>query len=722
MRKSGVVGALTGRRRWRSVTVALAAAATGMAVLPAVAQASTTTAVQQSAAVQAAPAVPAAQVAPVASAAAAVPSIAGPAGRDYATEVFNDPWEYSNSDDMLINFSGTRRLSNQRYGGNMLSAHLDGNSAYLSPVWGGYSDSLLNGRDAALPQNGVVAARYDAFAIELYSNAPAKSNFYLAWYSCPTVNPASACSGRSGFVYLRPGWNTYVVPLGRTAGSGGSFPLDWAGTINGLRMVFNAGSSDIKLDWARLYKRDSGVRLGISGLSGRDLVWDSNGSDADNTGAASAAPLQGTAAPTWGVLPRNTPDWRAAVSGDTADLAFLPGRSWRIGTRSGPGGRVSWFRNVNLIAPLPELITPNPQGSTDYASAVLKNPWDMASGADLSSVKNMRVLSWGGGNLSGQNAGPKFNDPQLALRLGATPINTTVYHRLTITMSEDGAYNLGGGPGGGSVARVLWRTGNHNSADQMVTSKAIPVYPGVRSVTVDMAQPTGNSVISRVAWPFVSSAGVAVLRVDPNEDPATGTNGAAPRRFRIDSVQLRSDFTADGYFPVTWQDKSNLPGGSAVLRLTRTPNVCAGDPFATVRVQKGVNTTLLNTHDLANGRYYVCLTIRRGGASTNRIAAAPIVVTHSAAAARAASPTMASVTPTAARSGATAQVSWPAVGGVVGYQVHELNSDRYTVTRAATRVSAVACPNTGGRARFQVRAFGSGGVGAWSRPSAYVSC
>ena len=139
---------------------------------------------------------------------------------------------------------------------------------------------------------------------EAYSNAPRGANFYIVWFNCAGVSPLGTCSGRSSIVWMMPGWNTYVVPLGATAGNNGSFPANWGGRVNGLRIVFNAGASYFKMDQARLYQRNSGVGVTVPGLSNGDLVWDKNTSDADNVQASGWA-TSGTSSPYWGVLRRD---------------------------------------------------------------------------------------------------------------------------------------------------------------------------------------------------------------------------------------------------------------------------------------------------------------------------------------------------------------------------------------------------------------------------------
>src|ERR1700712_2478809 len=63
--------------------------------------------------------------------AAAVATVTGPSGADYATDTFGDPWDFSNTDDMILNFSGTVKTSGLGMANGQVHARLTANSAYL---------------------------------------------------------------------------------------------------------------------------------------------------------------------------------------------------------------------------------------------------------------------------------------------------------------------------------------------------------------------------------------------------------------------------------------------------------------------------------------------------------------------------------------------------------------------------------------------------------------
>lgn len=645
---------------------------------------------------------------------AALATATGPAGYDYATSAFGDPWDNSNQEDLTLNFSGTQKFSGLTMSGGVVSGRTLANSAYLSPVWAGYATSLLNGRDGALTRNTIDADRYNAMVIQMWSNADvaADANFYGVWFRCPGINPDNACAGRTPLTYLHRGWNTYVIPLGETARG---FSLDWKGRFNGLRLVFNAGRADIKIDWMRLTRLDTAQKVAVRTSSNVDLVWDRNTSNSDNlTYPTSADPSPGTSSSNWGYVRAGSPGRSSVLAGNRADLSFLPAGTYRIGTRPKAGGAITWARQVTLVAPRPRLIAPNETGATDFATAVRKNPWDMASSADVSSRTNA-TTSFTSGTLNGRNAGPTFNDPRITVPIGSG-VPGSQYNILSVTTSSPGKFNLSGKPGGGSVVRFVWRRSDHDTSAQTVTSRPIPTYPGTRTYTIDLSRPDAeiiDSPVSRPSWSFTGSAPVSQVRWDPNEDPANGSGGVAPRQWKITNVQLRMHFSADGSFAITWTDDVYRPGGRATVVIGRTANSCTGTAIASdVLVKPGTNTTIWNTRATAPGQLWICVKIKRSGSTTAAVARSSVRVAHSSA--RPAAPLRPTVV-TTKRNGGRIDVTFrPGSGRITGYQVEDAVNRSFIALSAGTRSTYIVCPTAAKHVRVRVRSFGPGGVSAWT--------
>ena len=401
----------------------------------------------------------------------AAAAASGAAGHDYATDVFADPWDYSNTDDLLLDSGGPAgSVANVSNGTGIAFVHLL-NDGYVSPLWGGYTGSLLLGRDGGKPGNALNASLYRTVAFEAYSSRDVSAGLF--WFNCPGGGAGSECGGGQPF-FLRAGWNTYVLNPGSSAFNG--WPLRWGGSINGLRVAVSpgAGGSDFALDWFRVVEPNSGATVPWSNAGGGsvDVVWDLDGSDGNNTGGLT----------NWGVL--------ATVSGTSGsvDLSALPAGSYRIGVRGSTGFR-GWV-GVTLAAPLPRFITPNAVGDRDYAATVLGDPWDLNGPADVSGVGGSTNLVYDGALLAGTNV---TNDPYINLRVAAGGIDGRVYRNLTVTSAYDGPFDLRDIAGGGTMARVVWARADGASGQ----TNDVLTYSGSRTVTIDMGLPDAQV---RRAW------------------------------------------------------------------------------------------------------------------------------------------------------------------------------------------------------------------------------
>lgn len=187
---------------------------------------------------------PAAASMTVSSAAAPVGT---PAGHDYATDRFSDPWDYSNLSDLLVDGGPTAGAAPIGISGGTVSAHFV-SAGYVSPIWGGYGGPLLLGRDGAAPGNALNSAAYQMVSFQAWSNRDVPAG--LLWFNCPGGAVNQSCGGGLSFT-LRAGWNTYVMSPHASVFAG--WPLAYGGSINGLRLAVSPGAagSDVKLDWFR---------------------------------------------------------------------------------------------------------------------------------------------------------------------------------------------------------------------------------------------------------------------------------------------------------------------------------------------------------------------------------------------------------------------------------------------------------------------------------------
>ena len=529
---------------------------------------------------------PAAPFAPTLPSAAA--AIATPAGHDYATDHFADPWDYSDLNDLLLDAGPTAGAGPIGMSGGLVSAHFS-TDGYVSPIWGGYGGPLVLGRDGAAAGNALDASRYQTVSFQAWSSRAVPAG--LMWFNCPGGAVSQSCGGGVSFMLLA-GWNTYVLSPHASVFAG--WPLAYAGSINGLRVAVSPGAagSDFKLDWFRIEQPGTGTTVSFTNPTSAvaSLVWDGNGSEADNT----------TGSPAYGV---QTP--LAASSSGAWNVSQLPPGTYRIGVRSSAG--FTGWTTITTTSPLPQVLTPNAVGDRDFAATVQRNPWDMHSSADVAAIGNATNVSFAG-QLAATNTS---NDPYASLAVGAGGINTTIYRNLTVTSAYDGFFNLQDIAGGGTMARVVWQRadGGFGQTDDILT------YSGTRTVNIDMGMPTASLVEPGTnSAAFVSPSPVTMMRWDPNED-----RGA--RRWYLKNVTLRSDYTTTGTFPIAWDDAAYAPGSTATLIADTDRTGCNGITVARdVAVQPGVNTTVWSTAGVPGGRYWLCLTITRGTAATSAYA------------------------------------------------------------------------------------------------------
>jgi hypothetical protein len=529
---------------------------------------------------------------PAAGLPAAVVAGSNAAGHDYATDVFGDPWDYSNLSDLLVDTGPAMKASGLRFGSGRVTTHFTG-SGYISPIWGGYGGPLFLGRDGGKPGSALDPARYRTVVFQAYSNRDVPAG--LNWFKCPRAVVAASCGGGTSFM-LRAGWHTYVLNPGASVFPG--WPIPWAGgTINGLRLAVSPGAagSDFALDWFRVVQPGSGAQLTWSngGLGASEYVWDTDTNDANNLFSQTG----------FGVV--DIPD--VTGSSGTVDLSALPPGIVRVGVNSARG--FSGWQSVSLASPLPRFITPNAVGDRDYASMALRNSWDFTTASDFAKLGNARNVSFAGGQLAATNTS---NDPYVSLRLGSGGIDSRFFRNLTVTSAYDGPFDLRDMAGGGTMARFQWTRSDRAAWSQ---TDDILTYSGSRTISIDMGLPNNQLIEPGTSQTsFVSPARVTALRWDPNEDRGS-------RRWYLKDVQLRSDFATSGTFPVAWQDAAYQAGGTATIVADTDRTGCNGVTVASgVPVQAGTNTTVWNTAGVARGRYWLCLRITRGAAVTSAYA------------------------------------------------------------------------------------------------------
>lgn len=454
----------------------------------------------------------------VSHAAVSTPSVV-PEGPDFATQAWSDPWDFSGPDDLLLDDGGpAMALANPAISGGTAHFTLTGNG-YISPLWTGYPGSLQMGRDGTLSQNTINANYYRDLSIRIYTSTNITAGLF--WFNCG--GQVSSCMGGTGASFAA-GWHTYTFPLANNPAY--HLPVAWSGSIHGLRIAMNAPTGvhpSVQIDWIRLYQ--PGASGYVSGTAaGSPLYYRTSGITCEQ--------LRGA---------------------DNTDLAALPPGTYQFSTSSSCTGLSA---PVTITSrPTPVLTAPTPAGQTDYASTVLRNPWDLNSSADVARTYNICGTTYASpsGAFTGYNCGVNghVNDPQIYLHVGSgsSAIPSWQYHRATVVFTYAGGFNLANTCHGGTMGRVLWYDTAHPGV--IMQSKPWVTYADRSVYTFDLAAPTSqlNESSAPYQYPFAAAGNyVTAFRWDPNEDQCS-------RWFHLYGVTLNRDASpTNGVYTISWHD------------------------------------------------------------------------------------------------------------------------------------------------------------------------
>ncbi|GAA4175616.1 cell wall-binding repeat-containing protein [Gryllotalpicola koreensis] len=476
--------------------------------------------------------------APAWAASAAVPASAQVlAAASYATTTFHDEWDYSNSDDLLLDDSGpSMNITGASWSGGLLSYTAEPGS-YVSPVWGGYPGSLYQNRDGGLAANHIPAASYNRISIHAYASADVSAA--IQWFNSPALN--SSTEGGQPFG-LEPGWHEYEIPLGANVFPG--LKVNWAGTIEGIRFATSpSANTTIKLDFMRLYKAGADAAAKASWTVTGDPVapfWSSNGATTCATPSQTCGPVQDASG---NPIPAAT----GAVSVDAS--AYPAGTTLFLASA---GGATAVAGSSVLVQPRPQptVDTPAASGCGDYATSAFGHQWLASS--NTFSVRNAKNVSLSGGKLTATNTS---NDPQVYFSVG-NGIDASVWRYLSVTETYNGSFNLLDQAGGGTMARVFWS----NPGSPLSESQDILTYQDRPNLNVDLGTPAGTLTEPEAPVHYGYSGTINQLRWDPNEDRGS-------RTWTLSKVTLgrECETTSSAAYKVTWHDPGWVSGTTAVV-------------------------------------------------------------------------------------------------------------------------------------------------------------
>ncbi len=514
------------------------------------------------------------------------------AGLDFATSAYADPWDFSNSSDVPAYNGATMRGGVLRW---------TATPAYRAELLYYMPGSQAYGRQGQV--NPIDAAVFNRISVRLYSSVA--GHVGVVWAKCHWSQ--AGCVGARAFK-VTPGWHTYNLPLL----ANGSAAAPWSGKIIGLRFNnHNVAGARMALDWVRVHRAGPAVTVPWTDPApgGRaTLYWDGDADPGNNT----AGNLN------WGELST------VAKTGANNSLTFHSG-AWPPGTYrfyvSTAAGRSAYSTPVVVTPrPQPRVDSPAPGAGADYASTVVRNPWDFSQQTD-GRVANARVVGWRAGTLTATNTGAN-RDPYVALPVPA-PIDGNRYHWLRFRLWYDGPFSLGSGRGGGAVARLIWQV--QGSTAWQATNDLV-VFPGWNDVALDLRTSPSSAIVEpsqaerRIGW---SGHRIVTVQLHPNED-------IGARRWRVDDVRLTDDQVSRGAFPIRYTDTSGQSGTVADIYADTNASGRGGRLIASgLPVRSGTNTFTWRPSALVPaGRWWVYVVMRRGSESSVAYSKAPVRLTR----------------------------------------------------------------------------------------------
>lgn len=482
---------------------------------------------------------------------------------DYATDKWSDPWDYNNAEDLNLTPNvASSGIANATMNGGILSYDIAGSSNYIEPAWG--SGVVAHGRDTDI--NPIDAGKYTRLSFRMYASADDNGG-QVSWFSCDAATPS--CWGAMPLP-VKQGWHTYDVALAPGYGPA-TATQPWSGQIKVLRVSpGNAAGLHVEFGWMRLYQPGPQVTLNVTGGSGNNTVWfDSDPADSSPT------QVEGKSA---GVLASGVPAGGAV----TFPAGAYPPGTYRFYAVS--NGQASGYGNPLAIdsEPEPVVMAPSITGGDDYATTVRHDPWDLSQPSDVTAMYNF-TGQFVYGFLDGvTNSTPTPWDPQVYLSQPGL-INASLYHRLTFRVYYDGPFGLANTPGGGMVARFIYKVNNiwHNSQD-------IIVFPGWNTVSVDLKTNPPSQIDDEtdpdpVGWGGPASQWVQEVRFDPHEDPGY-------RHWDLDYIELTTDDYGKPDFNIQFRDNAWTAGATA--------DIYANSSTGSYRIATGVSVTQgVNSYD-----------------------------------------------------------------------------------------------------------------------------
>ncbi|OFW06099.1 MAG: hypothetical protein A3H96_23805 [Acidobacteria bacterium RIFCSPLOWO2_02_FULL_67_36] len=544
------------------------------------------------------------------------------AGPDYATDVFGDPWDMSNPEDIGQEPSetsgwGTTFTVNGLAGGTMDPA---AGFSEVSFLYSGFYDTLNPGRTGRT--SPIDTTKYQKLSFRMSSTLAGQTP-NLQWFHCVWSDPACDSirnHGSRGAETTVNGFKIWVDDM--TAANVGHPWVGEAGAVNanvvrGFRIIptSTATTQTIFFDWVRLTLPDN-----APGAAMQQITWTGTSPatidvvDAGGTVLTIASNVSSPRNWNYGVLPPGAYTLRICGGSHANCTGFSPAtKAFTINT-----------------PPTIRVTDPSMTTGEDFATTVLGNPWDMSAEGDVQytggdNYTPTNPADFTGGTLNGTNTGLGAYISLLFNTNNQTPIDPSKYRYFTLRLKLDCAYDLAQG----SVGRLYWASQQFIDTATATTSSAWIVWPGWNSYSVDLTPLT-----------FGGSGGLEDLAASPGRELWTATNKQHLRftphefttvcPFHVDDVKLTANPASSGTFTIKFTG-ADADGDSVTVDLYRDTDQ---DPASKTLIASGIAASagqyVWNTTAVPAGTYYIYAEASDGsGSGFNTVGSysdAPVVV------------------------------------------------------------------------------------------------
>lgn len=504
------------------------------------------------------------------------------AGPDFASDRLQDPWDFDNVEDIgpdpdQTNGWAPHQIAAARTHGTG-ATYLSGgmfrgqggpwpHDMQMTMLYRGDSNAIntvRTGMDFPIP-----TARYRKLAFKMrVTGATSISQPVVYWYHTPYLVNDAHLNRAGGVLFdtVHPGntaFRTFVIDLGAVTATSGDtrlveactpgysgctgVPAPWLNEpqVVGLRIdPLASGVQLVEIDWVRLTAGDGqpGAAMmttnysACTGGGAQLVVRDASGMDTHvGTGSSTSGTFN------YGIFPPGNYTLRIGCANGTSSVPFVINAPPRV-----------------------TVIDPDRMGdiSTDYQATIGRpgDPWDFQQPSDIAGLWNISTTA---GACQGQTCGlvpserpgaapgslmfrassvgqpgGHVGDPAIELLRGSTnPISSRRNRILTYSLRMHRPYDVGVG----SVARVMWGSGNMLDQGSTTTTQDIRVWPGFQTYTVDLGALTihngGIETECLAASPPCQvtpwgTRSIRSLRLDPHEF------GDHPTAFDLDDVWL----------------------------------------------------------------------------------------------------------------------------------------------------------------------------------------